>query len=203
MAKTKVREILKSDESKKEKFSYMWHYYRWHLLTVLVALGVGIFLLQDWLNRPVTYFHVAVLAPEVDLEEEEPLAEEITTLLQPEGMNETVFVSFTPHGQLAERFVAQLSAAEYDLLLMDESSFEQYAEFKTMQPFRLSNVDQSAYYHPDAYNEPIGIHASQVPQFEAYETTSDLILMIPQNAQRQEQIRNFFEAQGLDLEFAN
>src|SRR5690554_3186560 len=107
MAKSKVREILKSDDTPKEKFDYLWGYYRWHVIIGTLGLLLFGFMTYDFINQPVAYFHVSVLSPEIDPEEEEELAIELEELLQPEGKNESVFVTFTPYGQLAERFVAQ------------------------------------------------------------------------------------------------
>lgn len=200
MAKTKVREILKSEESTGEKLNYLWSYYKWHVAIFLVGLGFAVFMINDWVNRPISYFHVAVLAPEVNFDEEEALAQDMTELLQPEGANERVFVSFTPPGRLYERFVAQFSAGEYDVVMMDEEFYEQYSDSGSMQQFRLNGIDGEAFYQPDIYDNPIGVESSQVPLFEEYNSTDDLIMMIPGNSERQDRIAEFFETQGFVIE---
>lgn len=200
MAKTKVREILNSDESTGEKISYLWSYYKWHLVIFIAGLIFAGIMISDWVNRPIGYFHVAVLAPEVNFDEEEVLAQDLTELLQPEGANETVFVSFTPPGRLYERFVAQFSSGEYDIVMMDPEYYEQYSESGSLQQFRLNKIDEEAYYQPDFYNHPIGVDASQIPQFVQYETTNDLIMMIPGNSGRQDRIIEFFQTQGMDID---
>lgn len=200
MAQTKVREILQSEESNKEKFDYLWGYYKTHVIITILALLFGGYLLVDWINRPVTYFHLTVLAPEVMSEEEEPLAMELTDILNPQGANETVYTSFTPHGQLAERFSAQFTAAEYDLILMDDFSFGEYSEYETMQEFRVSGLDEDDYYESDIYDNPIGIDSDHFPIFEDYTTTQDLIVVIPGNTTRRPAIEEFFASQGLELE---
>ncbi|SDK41441.1 hypothetical protein [Alkalibacterium thalassium] len=201
MAKTKVKEILQSEESNKEKFSYLWGYYKWHVILSLFGLLVSGYLLVDWINRPITYFHLTVLAPEVDFDEEEPLSQELNRLLEPEGANETAYASFTPHGQMAERFTAQFTAGEYDVILMDDFSFEEYSEYDTMQEFRLSGLDDEDYYQPDHYDNPVGVDSSVIPLLEEYRTTDDLILVIPGNTTRREAIVEFFATQGFEFEF--
>ena len=201
MAKTKVREILQSDDTPKEKLEYLWDYYRWHVIIALTGIFFAGYLFMDWVNRPITAFHVTVLAPEVNAEEENQLSEELTALLEPEGRNETAYASFTPHGQLEERFTAQLTAAEYDVILMDEPAFREYAKFGTMQEFRLSGMADEDYYQPEEYDEPIAVDSNHFEVFNQYETTSDMVLMIPENTRRRDAISTFFETQGYEIEF--
>lgn len=201
--KTKVSDILKSDDTTKEKLDYLWGYYRVHVIVALIGLVFGIFLLVDWINRPVTYFHLTVLAPQVDFDEEEILSEEMQNLLNPQGQNEAVYASFTPHGEMAERFVAQLSAGEYDVILMDEGAFNEYASFGTMEEFRVVEIDEDEHYQPDEYNNPMAINSSALPVLDDYVTTADMYLMIPQNSNRKEITIEFFASQGYNLVFVD
>ncbi|MCC5894521.1 MAG: hypothetical protein JJU16_03595 [Alkalibacterium sp.] len=201
MAQSKVREILRSEESNKEKFDYLWSYYKTHVIVGILALLFSGYLFVDWLNRPITYFHLTVLAPEVLFEEEEPLSRDLTEILDPQEDNETVYASFTPHGQLAERFSAQFTAAEYDVILMDEFSFGEYSEYETMQEFRITGMDEDEYYSSDMYDDPVGIDSEHFPLFEDYTTTQDLIVVIPGNTTRRDRVIEFFNEQGFELEF--
>lgn len=200
MAKTKVKEILNSEDSNRDKLGYLWDYYKWHtIIAVAVVIFSGI-MINDYINRPIGQFHVAALAPEVSVEEEEALTQDLTELFEPEGPNDTVFVSFIPPGRQYERFVAQFSNGEYDIVLMDEDFYKQYSDSGAMQQFRLNGIDEEFYYQPDIYDNPIGVDASQVPQFAQYETISDLIMMIPGNSERHDRIEEFFESQGFEIE---
>ncbi|WP_423188886.1 hypothetical protein ACO1PF_09880 [Alkalibacterium sp. f15] len=201
MSKTKVREILNSDDTKKEKFEYLWGYYRWHVIFSVLALFFVGYLFEDWMNRPITVFHVTVLAPEVVQQEAPNLTDDLNDLLEPEGRNETAYATFTAHGQTADRFVAQITAAEYDVILMNQTDFEEYAAYDNMMSFRLTGLSEEDYYQPDNYDEPIGIDSSQLSVFDGYETTKDLVVMIPGNTQRRDAIEDFFKTQGYEIEF--
>lgn len=201
MAKTKVSEILNSEDTTKEKLEYLWGYYRVHVIVGILAILMTGYLVVDWINRPVTYFHLTVLAPDVIVEEEEALSDELHALLEPEGQNESVYATFTPHGQMAERFVAQISAGEYDVILMDDVGYEEYSTFGTMEEFRIAELDESEHYKPDTHDNPIAIDANQLPVLDSYMTTQNMILMIPQNSQRKDTTIEFFETQGYTLEF--
>ncbi|OJF94740.1 hypothetical protein [Alkalibacterium sp. 20] len=199
--KTKVREILDSEDTAKEKVEYLWGYYRWHVIISVVALFFVGYLFVDWMNRPITVFHVTVLAPEVLQQEAPDLTSDLNELLKPEGRNETAYATFTAHGRTADRFVAQITAAEYDVILMNQRDFEEYAANDNMMAFRLSGLSEEDYYQPDNYDEPIGIDSSQLAVFDGYETTKDLVVMIPGNTKRRDAIEDFFETQGYEIEF--
>ena len=201
MAKSKVSEVLRSNDTPKKKFDYLWGYYRWHVIILVSGLFLTGYFLVDWINRPITAFHVTVMAPEVVVEEEERLSNELTDLIQPEGANETAYASFTPHGKLADRFTTQLMAGEYDIVLLDEPAITDYAESGGMQEFRLSGLDEADYYQLEAYDDPMAVDSSHFDIFNEYETTSNMVLMIPQNTGHRDAIATFFETQGYTIEF--
>ncbi|MDZ7835083.1 MAG: hypothetical protein U5K84_06785 [Alkalibacterium sp.] len=84
---------------------------------------------------------------------------------------------------------------------MDEPAFEEYAAFGTMQEFRLSGLDEDAYYQPDEYDAPMAVDSSQLDIFDDYRTTQDMIVMVPENTRRRGAIEDFFETQGYEIEF--
>ncbi|SFC11883.1 hypothetical protein SAMN04488102_103117 [Alkalibacterium subtropicum] len=201
MAKTKVREILQSNDTPKEKADYLWGYYRWHVIIAVSGLFFAGYLLVDWINRPVTIFHLGVLASEVDYEEEQQLTEALNELMQPEGRKETAYATFTPHGRSVERFLAQFSAGEYDVILMNEMDSVEYAAQDSMMTYRVNGMSEDDYFQPEDSEEPIGIHSDSLPVFDGYQTTEDMIVMIPENTRRRDAIETFFETQGYTLEF--
>lgn len=200
MAKTKVREVLQSDESTKEKIDYLWGYYKFHVIMSFIAFFLVGYLIVDWVNRPITYFHMTVMAPEVMVEEEKQLSDELYEILDPQGNNEAVYASFLPHGPSLERFSAQYTDAEYDLILMDSSSFDQYAEYDIMQEFNVAGLSDDDYYRSDSSSGQIGIDAAHFPLFNTYTTTENKIVVIPENSTRPDAIQQFFNEQGLELE---
>jgi len=201
MAKTKVREILNSEDTTKEKLAYLWDYYHWHLIiTVLVVFLVGFFTV-DAMNRKETVFHVAVLTTEVSYQEEEALQSDLNTMLDADTETESVFVSFTPPGRSVERFMAQLAAAEYDMVLMNQENYDKYAELGAMMAYRLDGLAEDGYHQSDTASGPIGIDSNRLAVFEEYQTTEDVIVMIPENTRRRGAIEDFFETQGYAIEF--
>ncbi|WP_423188887.1 hypothetical protein ACO1PF_09885 [Alkalibacterium sp. f15] len=201
MAKTKIREILNSEDTTKEKIDYLWGYYHWHVVIAVIVVSLLAFITVDAFNRTETTFHVTVFAAEVSFLEEEALINDLNDLLEPESEKESAYVSFTPQGRMVEGFLARLAAAEYDLILMDNEAYEQYSELGAMLEFRLTGLPEEDYYQPDGHDDPIGIDSSQLPIFDGYETTKDTIVMIPENTRRRETVKDFFETQGYEIEF--
>jgi hypothetical protein len=200
MAKTKVREVLQSDDSTKEKLSYLWGYYRWHtILSILGILLIG-YSVYEFMNRPNITFHITVLREDLVLDEEGLLNQEIDELMELEE-GET-YVSFTPSQEItAERFIAQWTAQEYDLILLDEEQYELYVGEGTMHELQLvSGVDEEDLITHEVYTSPVAIDADAIPLFASYDTTSDSYVMIPANTQNLENVFEFFRKQGIELE---
>lgn len=200
MAQTKVKEILTSDDSLREKIEYLWDSYKWQTIIAVIVLIFSGIMINDYITRPIGQFHVAALAPEVSFEEEDALSQDLIESMELEGPNDTIFVSFIPPGRQYERFVAQFSNGEYDIVLMDEDFYRQYAGSGAMQQFRIDGISEEFTHQPDSYDHPIGVDASQIPQFAQYETTNDLIMMIPGNSGRQDRIIEFFQTQEMDID---
>lgn len=200
MVTTKVREILASDDTNIEKASYLWGYYKWHAIMLISLSVIGTYLFVSWLNRPETFFNVSVVSSEIYTEEEGELNNEINDLLETK-VREEAYATFNQPGQMIDRYFAQLTAGDIDIILMDDSAFENYGEPEMTQKFRIEEISEENYLLSEETKHFIGIPSNLIPLFEDYWTTQDLILMIPQNTGRRETIIKFFETQGYTLEF--
>lgn len=202
MTKTKVRDVLQSNDSTKEKLSYLWGYYKWSVILIILAIAFGMYTIFEFMNRPQIGFHVTVLSEEIFIDEEEEFNNELNSFLDLEDEPLDALGTFTPTGITSERFIAQWSAREYDVILLDQASFELYASEGTMIEFEVSSgADEQALTILDEYNYPMAIDASEFPLFEQYETTRSLYVTIPQNTDNLRQVREFFRMQGIEIEF--
>lgn len=202
MAKSKVREVLKSDDSFKEKIHYLWGYYKWAVILGIFLLILAGYSINEFLNRPQIDFHVTVLREELQVEEEEELNQQLTEEM--DVPNEAL-VSFTPSQEVAaERFIAQWTAQEYDVILLDEDQFERYTGEGTMKEIRsISGVPEEALTSHESYDHPIAIDSNQFPLFEEFETTQDVYVLVPENTVRPDKVEAFFESQGISIEFGS
>ncbi|WP_225743690.1 hypothetical protein [Marinilactibacillus sp. Marseille-P9653] len=199
MAKTQVKEILQSNDTKKEKFDYLWEYYKWHVIGTIAAILFVIYIIVQMLTRPQVSFNIGVLGPETTSEQEQALSSDLKQLMDPEDVEGDMFVTVTPEGQMAERFFAQLTAAEYDLILMSEVAFENFASDQSMQGIDINGIDEGDLRYAEKTENVIGISTNAVPFFNNHDATQDMIVMVPQNARHKDQTVRFFEAQGIDL----
>lgn len=201
MAKSKVREVLNSDDSRKEKFQYLWGYYKWHLFFILLGLLLIGYTVYEMVNRPDITFHVTVLKEEPLVSEEEAFNTELNELLELTDDPAEALGTFTPSGITSERFIAQWTAEEYDVILLDQESFDLYAEYQTMQEFEvISGVEEDALTTHEMYEYPMAIDSNVFPFFNEFETTSDLYVVIPENTQNPRLVTEFFRIQGIEIE---
>lgn len=201
MAKTQVRNILKSNDSNKEKAAYIWEYYKWHLIAVLMTLLFIIYFVMQLFNQPQVDYHIGVLGPQATTEQSETLANDLKTLLDPEDKEGKMLVTITQEGQGAERFFAQLAAAEYDLVLVDEVAFENFADSETMEVLQVDGMESKDLFAAPEENKIIGIEANAIPYFEKHEPTTNLIALVPKNSTKKAETEKFFEEQGMILQF--
>ncbi|MFC6465129.1 hypothetical protein ACFP65_09155 [Marinilactibacillus sp. GCM10026970] len=199
MAKTQVREILRSDDTKKEKFDYLWEYYKWHVVSIIAAIFFVIYIIFQILNQPQISFHIGVLGPETTAEQNAEMSSDLKALLDPEDEQGDMLVTVTAEGQLAERFFAQLTAAEYDIILMTEVGFSQFADNQSMQGIDLTGIDEEDLFYAEGSQDVIGISSNAIPFFEPYAFTDNMVVMIPQNGRHREQTIQFFDAQGIEV----
>lgn len=203
MAKTKVREVLKSEDTRKEKLNYLWGYYKWHLILIILAIIFSVYAIFEFINRPQIGFHVTVLSEQIVIDEEEQFNSELNDFLDLENEPVEALGTFTPTGVTSERFIAQWSANEYDIILLDQASFDLYATEGTMYEFETINgVDEESLTITSEYQYPMAIDASEIPLFQQFDTTRDLYVTVPQNTQHPEKVIEFFRMQEIEIEFA-
>ena len=60
MAKTKAKEILQSDDPFKERLTYFWEYYKWHVIGGILLVFFIIYMGFQWFGRPQVGYHVGI-----------------------------------------------------------------------------------------------------------------------------------------------
>ncbi|SFK17060.1 hypothetical protein SAMN04488569_101343 [Marinilactibacillus piezotolerans] len=199
MAKTQMKNVLQSNDSNKEKAAYLWEYYKWHLMGIILVLLLSIYFTIQLFNRPQVDYHIGVLGPETTTEQMEILSNDLKALLDPEDQKGDMLVTVTQAGQGAERFFAQLAAAEYDLLLVDKTAFENFADSESMDVLQVDDIESSNLFTVPEDNKIIGIESNAIPYFSEHEVTSGLIALVPKNSTRNPETIVFFQKQGISL----
>ncbi|WP_208558938.1 hypothetical protein [Marinilactibacillus kalidii] len=198
MAKTQVKEILQSDDTKKEKLDYLWEYYKWHVIGTIAAILFVIYIILQMFSQPQVSFSIGVLGPQITTEQAQTLNADLEQLMDPEDEEGDMLVTVTAEGQMSQRFFAQLTAAEYDLILMTEESFNQFATDQSIDGINISGVEEEALRYTEGTETIIGVSSNSFPFFEEHEATQNMVVMVPQNARNRDQVMHFFESQGID-----
>ncbi|GMQ62924.1 hypothetical protein [Vallitalea maricola] len=138
--KAKFKEL-----TRKEKVEYIWEYYKLHFFAgILVLIIVGSFL-NIWVFNPPPKSAVSVnfVGSSIFADNTEPLEKELNPIIVTEEMgnkkvffNTYIFGIEDPQMQMATqtKFVANISARELDVLILDKEQFDSLVLQGSMLP---------------------------------------------------------------------
>lgn len=145
--KKKTNKAKFQEMNRKQKVEYIWEYYKLHIIFGTLGLIFVGSLLNTWFINPPpkTAVHVVFMGTSISTDAAEVLEKELNPLIVTKEMgNKKVFVStyyMSPAGtgqpQLdmatQTKFMANISANELDILVLDEAQFKELAT--TQQTF--------------------------------------------------------------------
>lgn len=138
--KAKFKEL-----KRKEKVEYIWEYYRLHIFAgIFVLIVIGSFL-NIWVFNPPPKSAVSVnfVGSSIFADNTEPLEKELNPIIVTEEMgNKKVFINTyifgmkDPQMQMATqtKFIANISARELDVLILDKEQFDSLVLQGSMLP---------------------------------------------------------------------
>lgn len=190
--KSEVRRYLKSDISLSEKIDYLWMYYWKAVLLAFVIIALGGYFMYSMLNRNEYVFNMAVVSEEFDYREIEPLDEVLQTVFAEDlAPNQSVGISLATDEISIERFLAEWTAGEYDLILLEH---EYYEILKTNGTFSNFKIDPIMNIYADM------VSANDLPMFESLDQLKDMVLVKPTNSSRTAYFDEFFAYQELAID---
>lgn len=202
MAKTQVKEILQSDDSTKEKITYLWEYYKWHLISIVFAILFIIYFFMELLGKPQYSMQIGIYGPDVSSAQVEEMTTELNDLFQPldteaQEATDLMTITATPTGMQSERFFAQLTAGDYDIILTEEENLPLLEESEQVYKLQNTGLQDDVVYSSEDGTGINAIKAAEFPLFDQYEFTEDLIVMVPGNASNIDKINQFFSQQDI------
>ncbi|QUH30512.1 hypothetical protein [Vallitalea guaymasensis] len=138
--KAKFKEL-----TRKEKVEYIWEYYKLHIFAgIFVLIVIGSFL-NIWVFNPPPKSAVSVnfVGSSIFADNTEPLEKELNPIIVTEEMgNKKVFINTyifgmkDPQMQMATqtKFIANISARELDVLILDKEQFDSLVLQGSMLP---------------------------------------------------------------------
>lgn len=139
------REAIKN-ASFKEKLDYFWEYYKWYVIGGAAILFLLIIFIRDMANKKDWIFYGAMLNTYALEEQSEAFLNEFVELAELD--TERYAVMFDTNyslekgsydeisGASAQRLLVNLTAADLDFVISDETTFGQYATIDTFMDVR-------------------------------------------------------------------
>lgn len=139
------REAIKN-ASPKEKWEYFWEYYKWYVIGGAAILFLLVIFIRDMVNKKDWIFYGAFINTYAHEEPSEALLNDFVTLAQLDTENYSVMfdtsysINIGTYDEVtnssAQRLLVNLTAAELDFVVADETTFGQYATIDTFMDVR-------------------------------------------------------------------
>ena len=145
----------------KEKLSYFWYYYKWHVIGTIVAIVAIISLIHTYATRKDTALYTVILnggsnvtAEEYALETAEALGVDTTDYEM--LFDTTMYIDFQHMDDAtiasSQKMMVYIAAAELDVIVSDTASLEHYSYTDTFADLReILSPEQLSKYEPYFY----------------------------------------------------
>lgn len=139
------REAIKN-ASPKEKWNYFWEYYKWYVIGGAIIIFLAVIFIRDMVNKKDWIFYGAIFNAYADETQSEIFLNDFVELAELDTENYSVMFdtsySITKgsydeiSSAAAQRFLVNLTAADLDFVISDETTFGQYATIDTFMDVR-------------------------------------------------------------------
>ena len=154
------REALKNG-TPKEKLSYFWYYYKWHVIGGITVIAVIISLIHTYVTRKDIGFY-AVMLNSTATENTEAYSQEVAEALGIDTekydllFDTTMYVDFNNMDDStvasSQKMMVYIAAGEFDIVVTDTASIEHYSYTDTFYDLRdLLSAEQLEKYEPYFY----------------------------------------------------
>ena len=155
------REAIKNG-TLKEKWDYFWEYYKWYVIGTAVIVSLLVIFIRDMVNKKDWIFYGAIFNAYATEEQSEAFLNDFVELVQLDTENYSVMfdtsysITRGSYDEIssaaAQRFLVNLTAADLDFVISDESTFAQYATIDTFMDMRtLFTGEELEKYEPYFY----------------------------------------------------
>ncbi len=155
------RKNLLKDGTPKEKFSYFWYYYKWHVIISIIIIIAAISLIHTYVTRKGVGFY-AVMLNTGAYESAEAYSQEVSEALNIDTekyevlFDTTMYVDFNNMDDTtvasSQKMMVYIAAAEFDIIVTDTASLQHYAYTDTLYDLRdLLSKEQLEKYEPYFY----------------------------------------------------
>lgn len=185
--------------STKERFAYIWDYYKFHIIGSITAIILLILLISSIDEKKEAYLNITILGNGVNPEGIAQLQEQLTNELVKDKADEEVFIETLSYDKSSpdaasragvQKMVAQITTGSIDLLIVDKELFE---EISSQQNSLLAINDlKGTGKRLPSNKEVYGISTSDINLLAPLKLDENKVLCIPSNTKNLEQIYELF-----------
>ncbi|MEH6994993.1 hypothetical protein V7075_20145 [Neobacillus drentensis] len=196
--KQNIKAIL-APMSTKERFAYIWDYYKFHIIGSITAIILLNLLISSIDEKKEAYLNITILGNGVNPEGIAQLQEQLTNELVKDKADEEVFIETLSYDKSSpdaasragvQKMVAQITTGSIDLLIVDKELFE---EISSQQNSLLAINDLKGTGKRLPSNEEVyGISTSDINLLAPLKLDENKVLCIPSNTKNLEQINELF-----------
>lgn len=156
----------------------------------MLLLTVGYFVVS-LVNRTELVFNVAIVSEAINYQDLDAIDQALETVFQDDLTDkQAVGLSLANDEFSIERFVAEWTAGEYDIMLLEQDYYEILKTNGTFKDFKLSPV-------MDDFSDMAYVEA--LPVFESIEQLDGMVMVRPANRAQTTYLTNFFAYQELSM----
>ena len=200
-----VKQNIKLKEmTMKQRFSYFWDYYRYHVIGAFLILVLMGTVIQEVANQSTILLNVVISEMINERTDVTELEQQLTQLVKSEAEeNETIRIYTYPFNNIEssssdltqvylEKFVAQVAISELDVFILEENDFSYFYEQGLFKPLdellqEVEGIDSSDYLlAEDDHVYAIRLEGNKLLEAKGIETKNKVVTVLS-NSLRQEE----------------
>ena len=200
-----VKQNIKLKEmTMKQRFSYFWDYYRYHVIGAFLILVLMGTVIQEVANQSTILLNVVISEMINERTDVTELEQQLTQLVKSEAEeNETIRIYTYPFNNIEssssdltqvylEKFVAQVAISELDVFILEENDFSYFYEQGLFKPLdellqEVEGMDSSDYLLADEdHVYAIRLDGNKLLEDKGIETKNKVVTVLS-NSLRQEE----------------
>ncbi|MBS3202546.1 hypothetical protein J0J80_09885 [Turicibacter bilis] len=200
-----VKQNIKLKEmTMKQRFSYFWDYYRYHVIGAFLILVLMGTVIQEVANQSTILLNVVISEMINERTDVTELEQQLTQIVKSEAEeNETIRIYAYPFNNIEssfsdltqvylEKFVAQVAISELDVFILEENDFSYFYEQGLFKPLdellqEVEGMDSSDYLLADEdHVYAIRLDGNKLLEDKGIETKNKVVTVLS-NSLRQEE----------------
>jgi hypothetical protein len=198
--KPNIKTIL-APMSPKQRISYIWDYYRFHIMGAIAAIILVIYLIGNVGEKKETYLNLTIMGEGVITENIVQIQEDLTNKLVTDKDQEEVLIQSINYGQSnmdpasqvgIQKFTAVLSSGDIDVMIVQQEFFEKLSSQEGLLDLNELGFNLEAKTVFKSEEKVYGIDASDIELLSPLQLKDNMVICVPRNTKNLVNITQFF-----------